>query len=79
MFVRTLCDRDNAKVVEAWLKNTPVGFYTIEYAWKKSEHPKRGGFSPDFFIRSCRLMVSTRRQGNRITGDRASQPWKSSW
>ncbi len=45
-FVRTLCERDNAKVVDAWLKNTPVGFYAIEYAWKKGEHPKRGEFSP---------------------------------
>jgi type III restriction enzyme len=50
-FVRTLCERDNAKVVDAWLKNTPVGFYSIEYAWKKAEHPKRGEFSPDFFIK----------------------------
>ncbi len=50
-FVRMLCERDNAKVVDAWLKNTPVGFYAIEYAWKKGEHPKRGEFSPDFFIK----------------------------
>jgi type III restriction enzyme len=50
-FVRRLCERDNAKVVDAWLKNTPVGFYSIEYARKKGEHPKRGEFSPDFFIK----------------------------
>ena len=50
-FVRTLCERDHAKVVDAWLKNTPVGFYSIQYAWKKGEHPKRGEFSPDFFIK----------------------------
>ena len=36
--------------MDAWLKNTPVGFYSIEYAWKKGEYPKRGEFSPDFFI-----------------------------
>jgi len=50
-FVRMLCERDNAQVMDAWLKNTPVGFYAIEYAWKKGEHPKRGEFSPDFFIK----------------------------
>jgi type III restriction enzyme len=33
------------------MKNSAVGFYSIEYAWKKGEHPKRGEFSPDFFIR----------------------------
>lgn len=50
-FVRELCNRDYAANVDAWLKNTPVGFYSIEYAWKKGEHPKRGEFSPDFFIK----------------------------
>jgi len=50
-FIRELCNRDNAKELDAWLKNTPSGFYWIEYAWKKGEHPKRGEFSPDFFIK----------------------------
>lgn len=50
-FTRELCNRENASKVDAWLKNTPVGFYSIEYAWKKGEHPKRGEFSPDFFIK----------------------------
>ena len=50
-FVRGLCDRENSRELDAWLKNTPVGFYSIEFAWKKREHPKRGEFSPDFFIK----------------------------
>jgi type III restriction enzyme len=50
-FIRGLCERNNAKIVDAWLKNTPVGFYSIQYAWKKGEHPKRGEFSPDFIIK----------------------------
>ena len=37
--------------LDAWLKNTPIGFYAIEYARKKGEHPKRGLFSPDLFIK----------------------------
>ena len=64
-FVRTLCQRDNAKVVDAWLKNTPVGFYSIEYAWKKGEHPKRGEFSPDFFIKQADRIFVDRDQGGR--------------
>ena len=28
-----------------------MGFYSIEYAWKKGNRPKRGEFSPDFFIK----------------------------
>jgi type III restriction enzyme len=50
-FVRELCKRENSQRLDAWLKNTPVGFYSIEYAWKKGEHPKRGEFSPDFFLK----------------------------
>jgi type III restriction enzyme len=28
-----------------------MGFYSIEYSWRKGEHPKRGSFNPDFFIK----------------------------
>jgi type III restriction enzyme len=52
-FTRDLCNRDYASKIDAWLKNTPMGFYAIEYAWKKGEHPKRGGFSPDYFIKQA--------------------------
>lgn len=50
-FVRELTGRDNAQHIDAWLKNAPIGFYSMEFAWKKGEHPKRGEFSPDFFIK----------------------------
>ena len=50
-FVRELTNPDNAQKLDAWLKNTPVGFNWIEYAWKKGNTPKRGEFSPDFFIK----------------------------
>lgn len=50
-FIRLLVTRDNAQKLDAWLKNTPIGFYSIEYAWKKGNKPKRGEFSPDFFIK----------------------------
>jgi type III restriction enzyme len=50
-FIRELIDRRNAIVLDAWLKNAAMNFYALEYAWKKGEHPKRGDFSPDFFIK----------------------------
>jgi type III restriction enzyme len=50
-FIRELCDRQNATVLDAWIKNAPQRYYAIEYAWKKGDHPKRGEFSPDFFIK----------------------------
>ena len=50
-FIRMLCERENAHAIDAWLKNTPIRFYWIEYAWKKGNKAKRGDFSPDFFIK----------------------------
>jgi len=50
-FVRTLLRQENAAAIDAWVKSTDQGFYPIEYAWRKGEHPKRGHFNPDFFIK----------------------------
>jgi len=50
-FVKELVNPDNAKHIDAWIKSTPMGFYEIDYFWKKGEHPKRGKFNPDFFIK----------------------------
>jgi type III restriction enzyme len=50
-FIRRLIRSENATVIDAWLKSTDRDFYSIEYAWRKGEHPKRGFFNPDFFIK----------------------------
>jgi type III restriction enzyme len=50
-FVRELTNVKTAQCIDAWLKNTAMKFYSIEYAWKKGEHSKRGEFSPDFFVK----------------------------
>lgn len=50
-FLRLLVTRENAQNFDAWLKNTAINFYWIEYAWKKGNTSKRGEFSPDFFIK----------------------------
>jgi len=51
LFIRRLVTQENAKVIDSWLKSTDQDFYPIEYSWKKGEHPKRGRFNPDFFIK----------------------------
>lgn len=55
-FMRELSSRANAQHLDAWLKNAAMNFYSLEYAWKKGEHPKRGEFSPDFFIKQGHRM-----------------------
>lgn len=50
-FIRGLTDEQTARAIDAWIKSLDVGFYSIEYSWRKGEHPKRGSFNPDFFIK----------------------------
>jgi type III restriction enzyme len=50
-FIRALLQPENLPHYDAWLKSTAMRFYEIDYAWKKREHPKRGKFNPDFFIK----------------------------
>jgi len=50
-FIKRLVSEENAKKIDAWIKSLDVGFYGIEYSWRKGEHPKQGSFNPDFFIK----------------------------
>lgn len=50
-FIRHLIKPENATAIDTWIKSTDQDFYPIEYAWRKGEHPKRGFFNPDFFIK----------------------------
>ena len=56
-FVKELVNPDNTQHFQAWIKSTPMGFYEIDYFWKKREHPKRGRFNPDFFIKTSKLLL----------------------
>lgn len=50
-FIRQLVKSENATIIDAWTKSSDIGFYPIAFAWRKGEHPKRGNFNPDFFIK----------------------------
>ncbi len=56
-FIKALLESANLSHFETWIKSTATGFYQIDYAWKKGEHPKRGKFSPDFFIKAGNLIL----------------------
>jgi len=71
-FVRELTSRENALKVNAWLKNTPMGFYSVEYAWKKGNKPKRGEFSPDFFIKEGESVFVVEIKGDEEISDPAA-------
>lgn len=50
-FIESLCKKDVAEKIDAWLKSRDRGFYGIEYSWRPSNHQKIGVFNPDFFIK----------------------------
>jgi type III restriction enzyme len=52
-FIETLCKKENAEKIEAWLKSRDVGFYSIEYSITTTggKHSKQLSFNPDFFIK----------------------------
>lgn len=56
-FVRLLTKSENAKSIDSWVKSTDVGFYGIEYSWRKGEHPKQSIFNPDFFIKKGKDVI----------------------
>jgi type III restriction enzyme len=75
-FVRRLVTRENAQKLDAWLKNTSVGFYWIEYAWKKNNRPKRGEFSPDFFIKQGDQIFAVEVKGDEEIADPSADNFK---
>ncbi len=52
LFVGRLLDEKNAKKLRSWIKAPDLGFYTIEFSYKKTAQSKRkvGDFNPDFFL-----------------------------
>jgi len=50
-FIKGLVKEENAKIIDVWVKSPDVGFYSIDYSWRKGEHPTQGKFNPDFFIK----------------------------
>jgi len=56
-FINMLLQPQNVSCYDCWIKSTPTRFYEIDYAWKRGEHPKRGKFNPDIFIKVDNLIV----------------------
>lgn len=63
-FINMLVQPENVPHYDAWIKATQSRFYEIEFAWKKGEHPKRGHFSPDFFIKAGNVIIVVEIKGD---------------
>lgn len=80
LFIRRLISHENSKAVDSWLKSTDQDFYPIEYSWKKGEHPKRGRFNPDFFIKKGDSILVIEIKGDeeiREPSDENKAKWKA--
>jgi len=47
----------NSDLIDAWIKSRDIGFYSVDYSWRKGEHPKQGKFNPDFFLKITNKII----------------------
>ncbi|OJF93023.1 DEAD/DEAH box helicase family protein [Alkalibacterium sp. 20] len=50
-FTKQLSEKDNAEVIESWIKSRDRGFYQIEYSIRIASHQRQRNFNPDYFIK----------------------------
>lgn len=77
-FIKELIKPENAAAVTGWIKSTATRFYEIDYAWKKGAHPKRGKFSPDFFLRVGDFMLVVEIKGDEELAEPSEENRKKS-
>ena len=79
-FVEDLCKNGNVKEVDAWIKSRDQDFYSIEYSWRKGEHPIQNTFNPDFFIRCGNniIVVEIKPDGDDSPENKAKYRWTKS-
>lgn len=79
-FVEDLCKNGNVKEVDAWIKSRDQDFYSIEYSWRKGEHPIQNTFNPDFFIRCGNniIVVEIKPDGDDSSENKAKYRWAKS-
>lgn len=72
-FINWLIQPTNNTHYDAWIKSTSIRFYEIDYSWKKGNAPKKGKFSPDFFIKIGDLILVVEVKGNEELADPAPE------
>ena len=50
-FVEAITGSKICEKIDAWIKSRDQNFYSIEYSWRKGEHPTQANFNPDFFLK----------------------------
>jgi len=76
-FVEMLVNPPLCEKLDAWIKSRDVGFYSIEYSWRKGEHPTQGYFNPDFFLKVGNniIVVEIKADGDDSEENKAKYHW----
>jgi type III restriction enzyme len=76
-FVDELINQKYSENIDAWVKSRDVGFYSIEYSWRKGEHPIYNSFNPDFFLKCGNniVVIEVKSDGDDSEENRAKYEW----
>ena len=76
-FVETIVSSKACKKIDAWIKSRDMGFYSVEYSWRKGEHPTQGTFNPDFFLKTGEniIVVEIKSDGDDSEENKAKYRW----
>ena len=76
-FVEQLTKSPLCEKIDAWIKSRDMGFYSVEYSWRKGEHPTQGSFNPDFFLKLGEniVVVEIKSDGDDSDENKAKYRW----
>jgi len=76
-FVETISGSKVCEKIDAWIKSRDQNFYSIEYSWRKGEHPTQANFNPDFFLKfgDNIVVVEIKADGDDSDENKAKYRW----
>jgi len=76
-FVEILVKSQLSEKLDRWIKSRDMGFYSVEYSWRKGEHPTQGNFNPDFFLKIGEniIVVEIKSNGDDSEENKAKYRW----
>ena len=76
-FVEAIVGSKVCAKIDAWIKSRDMGFYSVEYSWRKGEHPTQGSFNPDFFLKLGEniVVVEIKSDGDDSEENKAKYRW----
>lgn len=76
-FVEAIVGPKVSAKIDAWIKSRDMGFYGVEYSWRKGEHPTQGTFNPDFFLKLGEniVVVEIKSDGDDSEENKAKYRW----